>query len=250
MTRDQAEAIFPYSTLPKVQVNCPICKQKNVGILRTDRYGYEVPYAVCACGMEYLTEQLTREGYDLLYSGAYRRLVEAYAGKPGVRRHVGGPYRQFATMAFPLRRITSVLDAGGSTGMIGGSIAASYKGATLTVLDPAAQELPNGVVTVQGYLEDPIPGRYDLAVCIGVIDHLTNPVAALRNLRAVAPRLMIDYIDVKINRRVPKIDHPLYWTKDAAMRVMAECGWPIKYVWSINSRLEYRSTLLMCSAGD
>lgn len=245
MTGAEAHAIFPYSALPKVSVGCPLCGRTNVSEPRIDRYGYSIPYAVCACGMEYLTEQLTRDGYDQFYAGPYRRLVEAYSGKPGIRTSVAGPYREFAQDAFP-SGVASVLDAGGSTGIIGCDVAAGY-GATLTVLDPAAQELPLGVTIVNSYLEDPIPGRYDLAVCIGVLDHLTDPLAALRNLRAVTPRLLVDFIDVKINRRVPKIDHPLYWTRDAAWSAMAESGWQIQHVWSVNSLIYYRSTLLACT---
>lgn len=253
MTRDQAEAIFPYSELPKVQVNCPLCGQENASILRTDRYGYAVPYAVCACGMEYLTEQLTREGYDRLYRGGYRQLVQAFNGRAaGIRTTVesAAPLLTFARQTYgPALRGWRVIDVGGSTGVIGQAL----KPAALTVLDPAPQELPEGGIV--GYIEDPIVGDYDLALCIDMVDHLTNPLAALRNLRTVTPRLLLNYVDVRMvfmiqRMRVLKIDHPLYWNSRSIGRALHETGWSgargTYLATRDNGRPIYRSTLVAC----
>ena len=231
-----AEAIFPYSTYPKVQVNCPICLSENVGILRTDRYGYPVHYATCGCGMEYLTEQMTREGYDALYQGAYRALVAArtgvtYAGRPHARL-TGELLRTACHMVFGRSRFPRVLDAGGSNGLVGREVCSSQ----LTVLDPAVQELPtDGTTIIHGYLEDPIRGEFDLAICYETVDHLTRPVDALANLRAVAPRLVLNYIDVDYMRKwrkvAVKIDHPMYWTRASMMAACERAGW--QAVWGL-----------------
>lgn len=247
------EDLFPYSTLPKVTVGCPICRQIQPSVDVVDRYGFAVKVATC-CGMEFLAEQLTRAGYDALYAGPYRQLVAGHAGQsyvgPRQSKHTGaGVYTEFTRLVFGRRN--RVLDAGGSSGVVGRAL----RPTSLTVLDPAAQELPTDATAVVGYLEDPIPGEYDLAICIETMDHLTDPLAALRNLRAVAPRLVLNFIDVayarKVGQRPPvKIDHPLYWTQAGMQRALAATGWrPIidrANFLQGKTRSRYLSTLIAC----
>ena len=233
MTTETAEAIFPYRALPKVPVTaCPVCGARhNPARAVLDRYGYPVHVARCAeCTLQYLAERLTREGYARLYgSGAYRALVEAYCGTPPMtlaesERHYGSWIGQH--LRSPLGQGGSLLDAGGS---VGGLIPhLGLAPARVTVLDPCAGELaqvPAGYQTLQGWLEDPIPGTYDGVVCSQTLDHVTDPIAALRHLRAACPTgwLIADFAC-----RPPtaiKIDHPLYWTPVAWERALRATAW-------------------------
>ena len=229
-----AEAVFPYGAEAKVVVRCPVCHMPNVPTWVHDRYGYHVPYAICrGCTMGYLTEQMTREGYTRLYAGGYRALVTALTGKPRLRsvdHRTVRSYGDIITDLLGVRPIRSILDAGGSTGVIGQAVAARY-GADVTILDPATQELPRER-SITGWLEDSLPGQYDLALVVATSDHLTDPLAAFRNLRQAAKYLYVDFIDVALFQQLGgrlklKIDHPLYWTAKAMHRALASTGWHV-----------------------
>lgn len=230
------EGIFPYASLPKLPVACPVCDTVNPHVWTQDRYGFDVPLATCrTCTLIYLAEQLTRDGYDRLYGGAYRRLVwrYMYGDRPFVdqllpmSRELAVTYLSFIVPRVK-GRIASVLDAGGSDGGLGRAITGVI-GGTLTILDPSSTELPEG--GIRGYLEDAPLGTYDVALCLETVDHLTNPIAALHNLRRATSRLFLDYIDVdrfrqRFSRAIPwKIDHPLYWTKQAMATALERSGW-------------------------
>ena len=255
MKLGEAEAIFPYASLSKVAVFCPGCGAENTSERITDRYGYEVFMARCrTCTLWYLAEQLTREGYDQLYAGKYRELVGAYSkhysNKP--RTEVNG-FWLYVLREGGVSKIHSILDAGGSTGIIGQQVAQAYGGAALTILDPAAHEFPIGQ-HLRGYLEDPISGTYDLALCIDTMDHLTQPLRALANLRAVSTTLLLNYIDVGKRAREGcladvKIDHPLYWNARAMQHVLTQTGWRIRarrFGRRIPPPHAYVSTVLVC----
>jgi methyltransferase family protein len=253
------EAIFPYSQQPKRAVDCPVCGTHGDGLNVHDRYGYPVTYVQCKqCSMGYLGEQMTREGYDRFYAGGYRALINAmFVGqKTGVRTGAHQSITLFTRIIPDLiehRPCASVLDAGGSVGAVGQAVAATM-GASVTVLDPAAQELPDGVATIRGYLEDPIPGHYDLAICVATSDHLTDPIAALRNLRQCADLLVIDFIDIQMKQALKmrfktKIDHPLYWTSPAMQRALRETGWmPWRCTTIVNPKRQprYLATMMSC----
>lgn len=233
-----AEAIFPYAAEAKHAVSCPVCHAAPQTVHQVhDRYGYLVPFAVCQdCTLGYLTEQMSRDGYARLYAGGYRALIAAISKRGPLirtRSHTTVPVvRARVTQRVGVRPIRTILDAGGSTGSIGLAVAEQY-GATLTVLDPATQELPATGSTIAGWLEDPIPGTYDLALLIATSEHLTDPLAAFTNLRRVARWLYLDFIDVGLRQRdgerfKTKIDHPLYWTAPAMRRALITAGWRIQ----------------------
>lgn len=191
--------------------------------------------------MGYLAEQLTREGYDRLYAGAYRHLAHVKNNCPGEYTPKPPKPQCRLTTAFVgaigsgLRsNPTSILDAGGSAGYVSKSLAAATGCTSVIVLDPAAHELPTDVTTIRGYLEDADLPAVDLALCLETADHLTNPLAALATLRRAAHRLFIDYIDCETFRQDHptvnplKIDHPLYWTKSAMARALELTGWQRK----------------------
>lgn len=242
--------VFHYAQQPKIAVpNCPVCGTPNKGYPCRERSGYLVTFAPCrGCELGYLGEIMTRAGYAALYGGdpsPYRHLV--WRQRRGLA-HV--PY-DTATDRRDLKRIQDdyastivswlrhrinpalvggLLDAGGSTGIVGQLIHQYWPTlAPLTVLDPSPSELPTGdaaVQTIQGYLEDPIPGHYAFINCCQTLDHVTQPVAVLTNLRnALAPGGQM-YIDIALFSRL-KIDHPLRWNEPSFKRALGLTGWRI-----------------------
>ena len=238
-----SEEIFPYSTLPKVQVEaCPVCHTTGNPVRpATDRYGFAVFPSRCAeCYLRYLTEQLTREGYARLYNGAYRPLICHATRDRSSGQHPDlatydqlllGAQRNYGRLLgdFVRGRVAtggSYLDAGGSSGTT--VLHMGLQPARVTVLDPARQELAQAPATVQavsGWLEDPIPGGpYDGIVCAQTMDHVTDPIAALQHCRDACPNgwLVADFACWPTDL---KIDHPVTWHPIAWERALTATGW-------------------------
>jgi SAM-dependent methyltransferase len=245
--------IFNYREHGKALVQqCPVCGNRDLGRVRClpDRYGYNVMVIACPeCGLHYLSETLTRAGYDAFYAGPYRRLVWAHRWptKPFEQaeseRQLLRSQRIYAQhlaaflLHFTLPQNARVLDAGGSTGLVGDLLRLQTPIASLTVLDPAADELKlaANAHTIRGYLEDPIAGGpYNLVLCCETLDHVVDPIAALRNMRKVlAPggMLFVDVVSKKtwaMNDSRIKIDHPLYWTKGALGAALQKAGFTVE----------------------
>jgi hypothetical protein len=146
-------------------LSCNLCSSRHfVEVSRKDRYGYPAVFCVCArCGLGFLSPRLTREEYALFYAHTYRPLVSAYHGRAIDAQTVQVEQREYALAlaAFLRAEITddlaSVLDLGGSTGVIAGVVRDVF-GAAPTVLDPAPDELAvaaaAGMETIEGFAED------------------------------------------------------------------------------------------------
>jgi hypothetical protein len=62
---------------------CNVCDAEQSAVFaNVDRYGLPVRTAMClGCGLVYLTDRLTADGYAEFYvSGTYRRLTSAFVG--------------------------------------------------------------------------------------------------------------------------------------------------------------------------
>ncbi len=256
---ENPNAIFDYASEAKIQRDlCLVCEGATKGVWRKDRYGYDVLAKTCqTCWLRFLGEQMTRAGYARFYAGGYRALVAAVSRKDAkfVRTEGHGTvplYTRIVVDTVGVHPIKTILDAGGSTGSIGRAVAARY-GANFAVLDPAYSEMPSDVTRIHGWLEDPIPGEYDLAICVATSDHLTDPIAAFANLRRVSKRLYVDYIDVRLKEKlgmksVLKIDHPLYWSGGAMRRALVATGWKPYAVRLLGDNGRYMATALACEA--
>jgi 2-polyprenyl-3-methyl-5-hydroxy-6-metoxy-1,4-benzoquinol methylase len=243
--------IFNYSAQTKLLVlACPACGGRDMSRIRClpDRYSYNVILITCPeCTLTYLSETLTRAGYEAFYAGPYRQLVWAhrFPGVPYDHQQsteilMAGQIPYAYQLEGYLRRFNTphngrVLDAGGSTGVVAHELSKTLGFASITVLDPAAKELELAKATkvVQGYLEDPIPGEYDLILCCETLDHLTKPAAALKNMRAaLAPEGRL-YVDVTnkhtwgVKDKSIKVDHPLYWTTTALQKAVRAAGFRV-----------------------
>ncbi len=228
---------------------CNLCDGEHlVEVARRDRYGYPTTLLACArCGLGFLSPRPTQEAYGAFYADVYRPLVSAYHGRRIDAETVQEEQRAYAAeLAAFVRRATgreprSVLDVGGSTGVVAAAFAGEQT--TLTVLDPAPDELAvaaaAGMETVEGFAEDFDPGgrRWDLVLLCQTIDHLLDvdrTLRALRGLLADGGHAFVDVLDVSwvLGRTGAiensyKIDHPFYLTRLTARAYFARTGFEV-----------------------
>jgi hypothetical protein len=133
----------------------------------------------------------------------------------------------------------SVLDVGGSTGVVAGAVRDAF-GSAATVLDPAPEELTvaaaAGMETVAGFAETADLGgrRFDLVLLCQTIDHLLDVAATLQGIRALlssAGHAFVDVLDLMFMARrcgsveeAVKIDHPYYLTRETAIAYFDRAG--------------------------
>jgi 2-polyprenyl-3-methyl-5-hydroxy-6-metoxy-1,4-benzoquinol methylase len=226
---------------------CNLCgSPHHVEVSRRDRYGYAGRLLVCArCGLGFLSPRLTAEAYADFYGETYRPLVSAHHGRridaetvQDDQRGYADELASFLDASLPAPPAT-VLDVGGSTGVVAGALAAAF-GSRATVLDPAPDELEvaaaAGMETVAGFAEDFDPGerRWDLVLLCQTIDHLLDvraTLASLRRLVADDGHVFVDVLDLAWSLRrhgaveaVVKVDHPYYLTRDTARAFLTLTG--------------------------
>ena len=180
---------------------------------RSDRYGFPATLRVCArCGLGFLSPRLTFEEYGRFYESVYRPLVSAYHGRLIDAETVQDDQRAYAEELVEFLRISlpgapaTVLDVGGSTGVVAGAVRAAF-GSAATVLDPAPDELAVAAADGHGDASPASPrtadygGRtFELVLLCQTIDHLLD----VRGDAARAPRdaarptghLFVDVLDV------------------------------------------------------
>ncbi len=231
--------------------DCNLCgaRGRPIEVARRDRYGYPATFVVCGrCGLGYLSQRLSATGYAQFYGGVYRPLVSAYHGRHIDAHSIQLEQHDYASgLAAYLEPVLessphTILDVGGSTGVVAGVLAESMN-ARATILDPAADELAvahaAGMETVVGLAEDFDPGerRWDLVLLCQTIDHLLDvrdTLAALRRMTAHGGRAFVDILDVgfMVRRtgaieRAVKIDHPYYLTRSTAVAFFDLAGYAI-----------------------
>ena len=219
---------------------CNLCgSTRLVEASRSDRYGYPATLRVCSrCGLGFLSPRLTVKEYGRFYKSVYRPLVSAYHGRLIDAETVQDDQRAYAEELVEFLRVSlpgppaTVLDVGGSTGIVAGAVRAAF-GSAATVLDPAPDELAvaasQSMETLAGFAETADYGgrTFELVLLCQTIDHLLDVAATLRALRgtlAANGHLFVDVLDVGfMARRVGsiegavKIDHPYYLTRTTAL---------------------------------
>ena len=136
----------------------------------------------------------------------------------------------------PDKEPESLLDIGGSTGVVARKVATSFtRNARATVLDPApdelacAQDLETIASTAEAF--DPLNRRWDLVLCCQTIDHCPQPINVMMTAaKCMAPGglLWVDFVDVhdvSEDGEIPwKIDHPCGFTLPTAARAVEFAG--------------------------
>jgi SAM-dependent methyltransferase len=197
------------------------------------------------CGLGFLSPRLTRTEYAAFYEHVYRPLLSVYRGRridaetlqEGQRAYAGKLLR-FLQRTLPAEP-TSVLDVGGSTGVVAAVLCEAF-GAEGTVVDPAPAELAvaeaAGLATIPGFAEDFDPGarRWELVLFCQTIDHVLDVAASLAVLRRSVAEQGHVWVDVDDLMNVVArtgslteavhVDHPYYLTRDTARAFFALAG--------------------------
>jgi 2-polyprenyl-3-methyl-5-hydroxy-6-metoxy-1,4-benzoquinol methylase len=226
---------------------CNLCGSGDSAVLsRRDRYGYPAPLRMCRrCGLGFLSPRLTAGEYGAFYEDVYRPLVSAFHGRRIDAETVQDDQRGYAAELVELLRATlpsppaSVIDVGGSTGIVSAAVRDAF-GSAVTVLDPAPAELDvaaaAGMETIASFAEDFDPGerRWELVLLCQTIDHLLDVRGTLESMRRMTAddgHAFVDVLDLLIAARkqgsvegAAKIDHPYYLTHGTALAALALTG--------------------------
>lgn len=229
---------------------CNLCGSGRNAILAVcDRYGFSARTAMCLdCGLIYLADRLTPEGYTEFYArGAYRSIS---SGFNGADPKISG--LQLDQLAYAAHAIASVehyippgpgrlLDVGGSTGIVARQFADHF-GLTATVLDPAVREVAHarslGLDAVIGSLESfETSERYQVILLCRSVEHLCDlrgALAHIRELLAPGGVLYCDVVDYLEDCRVmgapqvvSKMDHCFWLCQETAPGIFRALGFEI-----------------------
>jgi SAM-dependent methyltransferase len=198
------------------------------------------------CGLYYLADRLTDDGYAKFYTGYYRSLTALFAGVPQLG--IDGIHADQA--AYGKRLITALqgflnfrpgaraIDVGGSGGQVGFQFQ-KYFGIRTTVLDPSPDEVAAacnlGLEGITGSFEKfETDESFDLILFCRSIEHvqdLRGVLTKMRRLLRPDGLLYCDIIDftelcrvVGHPEGVAKIDHCYWLTQETAARIFKTVG--------------------------
>jgi SAM-dependent methyltransferase len=228
--------------------SCNLCGGAQfVKLTHEDRYGFPVSSAACvACGLVFLDPHPTAATYDAFYRDTYRPLVSAFHGRvidaASVEVDQVDYAQSLARLLAPFlagRSSGSLLDVGGSTGVVAEVLCSSY-GLSGTVLDPAPDELARaadrGLSTVPGTIESFDPGSESFGVVLlcQTLDHVLDASGALAKLRELLADdgiLFVDVVDFRAAylrswsiEGATKVDHPYSFTEDTIEAMLGRAG--------------------------
>jgi ubiquinone/menaquinone biosynthesis C-methylase UbiE len=243
---------YDYAAQPKERVGvCNLCgSETHVGLAHRDRYGFDAETVACLrCGLVFLDPRLSADAYGHFYEVVYRPLVSAYHGRRIDAATVEEEQAEYAERLVRLlephlagRPALTVLDVGGSTGVVSDAVRRSF-GGTATVLDPAPAEIERArargldavVTTMESYDHDGQP--FSAVLMCQTIDHLLDVSAVLTKVRAVIADdglLFVDIVDFRASylrgwslEEAIKIDHPYSLTEDTAETYLARAGFRV-----------------------
>lgn len=233
--------IFPYHEQPKERVtSCNLCSSSVfVTVAHRDRYGFPLTVDACrACGLVFLNPRMTREAYAKFYDGPYRELASAYHGREINAQSIQPEQRRYAEALLRflgphVGEPKSLLDVGGSTGVVARTLARGLSLGDLWILDPAGAEIQHAAgnyaqrpaaLIYTYFAEEFNPERtFSLITICQTIDHCLDIAAVLKMARKALTDdglLFVDIVDLKavLKRdglsRAFKLDHPYYLTEE------------------------------------
>ncbi len=243
---------FDYAAQPKDSADrCNLCSGTAlVVIAHRDRYGYPAQARACrGCGLVFLGPRMTAAAYGRFYDGVYRPLVSAYHGRlidamtiQAEQRVYAEERAEFLRPFVAGRGLRSMLDIGGSTGVVADAFAREF-GLQGTLIDPAPLEVEqakrSGLETITGLVEAHDFGdrRFDVVIICQTVDHLLDVSGTLRRVRTLlGPQglLFVDIVDFRAaylrNWSVEaalKIDHPYYLTESTMVMALEAAGFDV-----------------------
>jgi SAM-dependent methyltransferase len=246
---------YDYAAQPKRHVDrCNLCGGGTFTIVaHRDRYGYPAEAVACrTCGLTCLSPVMTAEAYARFYVDVYRPLVSAFHGRvidaktmQAEQRDYAGERGAFVEPFVHGRGFATLLDIGGSTGVVAHAFAARF-GLRATVVDPSPLEIDEakrlGLETVTGFVEDYDPhGQvFDLVIMCQTVDHLLDiggALGAIRRLIRPDGIFFIDIVDLRAAylrnwsiEEAIKIDPPYYLTQSTMEAFLARAGFDVARV--------------------
>ena len=240
---------YDYTAQPRELVmTCNLCGANVlVTITHRDRYGFPAQASACArCGLTFLNPRMTAAAYGRFYDGVYRPLVSAFHGRLIDARTIQAEQREYAADRAEFARpfiggsgLTTMLDIGGSTGVVADHFARAFA-LTGTLIDPAPLEVQEarafGLETITGLVEEYDFGgrRFDVVLICQTVDHLLDVAGTLKRVRELlTPNgyLFIDIVDFRAAylrnwsvEDATKIDHPYYLTQDTMTAYLRRAG--------------------------
>jgi SAM-dependent methyltransferase len=243
---------FDYASQPKDDVTgCNLCGATTFVVLnRRDRYGYPAQASACSrCGLVFLNPRMTAQAYGRFYDGIYRPLVSAYHGRvidaqtvQDEQRDYAADREQFVRPFVDASRVKTMLDIGGSTGVVASHFANAF-GLGATLIDPAPLEIAQakrfGIETITGLVEEyDFGGRqFDLVLICQTVDHLLDIAGTLKKVRELLTPHGLVFIDIVDFRaaylrnwsvdEAIKIDHPFYLTEQTMPVYLRRAGFDV-----------------------
>ncbi len=240
---------YDYAAQPKeLLLSCNLCRANVlVTITQRDRYGYPAQASACSrCGLVFLNPRMTAPAYGRFYDGIYRPLVSAFHGRlidartiQDEQREYAGDRAEFVRPFIGRSGLTTMLDIGGSTGVVAGHFAKQF-GLFGTVIDPSPIEVQEartlGLETITGLVEEHDFGgrQFDLVLICQTVDHLLDVAGTLKRVRdLLTPNgdLFVDIVDFRAAylrnwsvEDATKIDHPYYLTQDTMTAYLRRAG--------------------------
>lgn len=252
--------IFDYSAQPKETVmSCNLCGSNggpNGAIIAErggpDRYGIPLLMAKCQwCGLEFLNPRMTKDAYREFYAnGTYRELLSEFYGEPVTAESIEPQQQIYAgkvslLMApfFKARKVETLLDVGGSTGVVSERMAKDHE-LDCTVLEPSVVEgkdaMDRGFTVLQGVIEDlePLCDLFDVVLLCQTVDHLTDISGSLRTIRAMLADDGLFFVDIVENGPV-KVDHPYYLSRTTMADYLRRTGFRVVFSGADGDDLHY-----------
>lgn len=244
---------------------CPICGEDNFHKLFEVRGNRGVAFidpihqvVLCQnCGFCFLNPQHTAEDYQAYYK-SFDRPATGPGAKKRLKREVYDPVRlEFLKQAFPNRQ-GRVLDIGSGYGLfLSGLKEGGYQ--NLFGLEPNQEAVRFsranfGFQIEQGSLEaDNLPTEnFDAAVLIAVMEHLVDPIGALKKIYRLLKPGGVLYVntlnlrDVVLRKGIEKyfkFVHVSYYTEASLKNVLRLAGFEIIRSHTLPAQLKY-STIL------
>jgi SAM-dependent methyltransferase len=251
--KQRIEALgYDYAAQPRDLITaCNLCGgDVLVTLTHRDRYGFRAQACACThCGLVFLNPRMTPQAYGRFYDGVYRPLVSAFHDRLIDARTIQAEQREYAVDRAAFVRpflagagLKTMLDIGGSTGVVAGHFAETFDLAG-TLIDPAPLEVEQartfGLETITGLVEAHDFGdrRFDVVLICQTVDHLLDVAGTLKRVRELLTRdgrLFIDIVDFRAAylrnwsvEDATKIDHPYYLTQDTMRAYLRRSGFEI-----------------------
>ena len=228
---------------PKIKfekILCLNCGSANHKILFTnDRYGLNIKMVLCKkCGFMFLNPRMTQNSADFFYnSDVYRNVLH----HTEFDKETTADWEEFEKnpqkLSFDIinslnLKYHSVCDIGAGNGFnlklfeLAGKDALGYEPSEFL----SNFSKTKGINCINGFIDD-VKGEYDLVIIIHVLEHLLNPIDALKKLRKHIKK----YLFIEVPGSITKFQsihmaHNFYFSLNTLSHIVTKCGFKRIYI--------------------